>query len=358
MNKAICLVALTAIALPAGCGGGVYFADDIDIELNFSLLSGPSDELHMPYVQGTKVTIWARENDGEHSRHDWWLESSDSRVLRIDSQSRGHADCRAVGPGTAVLAVYEHKGDTHPLHTRTVSVRAPTRVELYANGFLILDWPKERSQLFNPRVLVNGTTTLLVQYYAEDSRLYGNGVLETESDPAVLLSTDTTFLFENREWLRISPTDLGSYEVKLSAAGVDVGSFDVISVGPESVQRIELIGENESDADEGDLLTVLAQAYDGDDRPIFGVAYQWDLDGETEDGLGDLFRYRFDPEVVADLGADFDGLRAEATVNASSGYVSSSNNIGCSVGRAADPHAAAALLAPLLLLLALRVRRR
>ena len=96
-----------------------------------------------------------------------------------------------------------------------------------------------------------------------------------------------------------------------------------------SLDSIEVYGQDESVAEEGESLVLLAQAYDIDGAPVFGVAYSWDVSGTAYEEQGDLYRYEYDenePEVV---GANFGELRAEVSVHVGEGYVDSSNNVGC-----------------------------
>lgn len=322
------LLALAGLIFPA-CDGA-YLSDDIDIELQFSLVSGPSDELHLPYVAGTEVTLTAHHTDADESTGSWHLVSSDSRVLRIDSQAGGRAECTALAPGQATIKVYERPGDSHPIHSSSIEVMAPTRAELYAHGPLLLDLPPQEARVAEALVLVDGTATFLVRYFNDDTRLYGNGVLRTRGPDSVTIEEKTTFLFENREWLQITPRFPEPFTVELEAAGVQLGSLLGHGLPLNLVDHVELLGQNESDAEDGDLLVVLAQAYDAVGRPIFGSEFSWDLDGEVVEGQGDLFRYEYQSHSPRELSANLGSANNVVTINASDGYVSSTSNIGCS----------------------------
>jgi MYXO-CTERM domain-containing protein len=175
----------------------------------------------------------------------------------------------------------------------------------------------------------------LVEYYAGDRRLYGNGALATGAPAGITSSPVQTFLFEDREWLQITPDAIGDYDIPFSAGGIGIGSLRVHAVEASAVDRIELAHEYQlelSDVDEDEELVVLGVARGVDNRAIYGVEFVWDLDGNGVPGLGDLFRYPYKPDVDATLGAEFDGLRSETLVHAESGYVDSSNQLGCSTG--------------------------
>lgn len=311
----------------AGCGG-VYLTDDIDIEFNFFRLGPPSDELHFPYVQGTKVLINAQSTPRDDDRLNWYLESADPSVLLIQSQTEGRASCLAVGVGSAEIKIFRRKGDAEPIHTSWVEVQAPTRVELYAHGPLLMGMPLSAAKVERPQILRGGTGTFLVNYFDGQTRLYGNGVLRTETTGQISTTEKTSFLFENREWLQISPASVGPHDIKLYAGTTALGTVQV--EGVDTVDQFSLLAEDEGRVDEGDVLYVLAQAYSAKGDPIYGAEFSWDLNGINEEGMGDLFVYYFVSDSHTPLGASHGALRQETMVNASSGYVSSTNYVGCS----------------------------
>ena len=117
-------------------------------------------------------------------------------------------------------------------------------------------------------------------------------------------------------------------EVLANGQLVETVAFSV--VGQDSVSAVELFGESDADAEDNDLLAVLAEAFDADGESIWGVAFDWDLDGEVEPGEGDLFRYWFEPDYFTILGAEYEGHRSEITIQGVEGFVSSSNDaISC-----------------------------
>jgi MYXO-CTERM domain-containing protein len=346
--------------LAATACDGPYLADDIDIDFNFSLLSGPSDTLHLPYVQGAKVVIYAQDTDDHIDRSSWWLESSDEGVLHIDTQSAGRASCTAVGAGRAEIRVYGYQGARSPFYSSEVTVRQPTSAKVYAHGPMLLARPEETARVDSVKLLTGGLATFLVRYFDGETPLYGNGVLQTTVAPQTLTaSTETTFFFENREWLRLKAADPGSYHVELRAAGVLLKTLEITAVTDGDIARIALDGESEDGADERETLTVLAQAYDAADQAIYGMAYRWFLDGVAEPEEGDLFRYKYDAKRTRTLAATYATHRTERVIHASSGYVSSTNFIGCSAAPGGAGDATAPLLGALALgLVALSRRRR
>jgi MYXO-CTERM domain-containing protein len=358
MRHTILLTALVLGLLSLGGCDDVYLSDDIDLELNFSLLKGPSDALHAPYVLGTKVNIYANSEDSEQDTSSFWLESSDPKVLRIDHQAGGSAHCLAEGVGMAELRLYAAKGDPNPLHSAWVDVRKPTRVELFAHGKLLLGRPEVEARTHKPVLLNDGTATFLVRYFAGNVILSGNGVLSATAQTSVELEEETSYLFENREWLRIRPRAPGLHRVTLMASGVPVGTVDVQSVTSAAISYATLRGEDERRAENGEWLVVLARALDKNSSDIFGVSFGWQLDGAKQEGHGDLFRYKFARDMPRALTASHDSVSSLATINASEGYVDSSNHIGCSTAPAAPGQGSPLMPAALLLAVGAVILRR
>lgn len=345
------------VTLGSGCDR-VYLADDIDLEFNFSLLTGPQDAMHLPYVKGTEVTIGAYNGD-EDSRRGWYLEVADPRVLSIVEQADGTARCRALAAGETEIYVYDRQGGDL-LASTPVSVAEPDRLELHANGPLVVGLGREDSLTPEPRVLENRTSTFLVRYFRGNTRLYGNGVLGISASAGLDAASERTYLFENREWLRLSPRAAGDYTLDLSAAGVPLGTVKVHGLAPAGVGQLVLVGQSEAGAEDGDWLTVLGMAYDKENRPIYGAEFSWTLENETQPGgLGDLYRYRFLDGRTRMLSAAFGELSADLPINVDHGYVDSSNELGCTMTPVGAPgRAGLGALAALALALALVRRRR
>src|SRR4051812_13920547 len=97
--------ALAALALFTGCHA-YALSDDVDVEFNFSPLAGPSDELHLPYVQGALVGFWVQGVDEKDQKH-FTIESDDPSVMRVDVNQEEGAPAlgTALKPGTATLRV-------------------------------------------------------------------------------------------------------------------------------------------------------------------------------------------------------------------------------------------------------------
>jgi MYXO-CTERM domain-containing protein len=310
--------------------------DDIDLTWDFSLTpSRFEDELHAPYVQGTKVTLFAHSSDDHPDFRGWSIVSSDPAVFRIDEvtvagdarglTSRG----QAVGEGTAELRLVDDRG--HEVGHGVAEVVVPDRIELDAHGSLILGRDDEAA-VTEARVLADGEATYLVRYFRGGRELHGNGVLRVEAPQGVTAEPRTSFLFENREWLTLHTTTPGAGALQLFVDDVNVASVPLVVVPETAIVDVVVLTQSENGHEDGDWMVALAQAYDGDGQRIFGVDYTWNVDGVLQVGDGDLYRYRFKKGqyqmVEARRGAHTDAVM----IQSDEGHVSSSNHIGCAVG--------------------------
>lgn len=342
---------ITAIALATSACSNIHLADSVDLTFDWAPLAHP-DHLHMPYVAGSSFHLYTLGVDPDDLAG-WTLESNDGSVIRVDSTSDGEADVTAVGPGTASMTLFD--ADGHNVHDIGLDVRQADRAELAAHGALIIDRPDLQDDWSEIHVLAGGSATFEVTWFAGDEQLFGNGALSAVAEGDIVVTPRQTFLFEDREWVTFSPGSPGTYDVQLLANGRLVRTVRVIAVTEDAVDHVELHGMDESQAHEGDLLTVLAQAYDAEGNTVFGVEYAWDLDGEDQDGYGDLYRYELAPESPRRLCARFGALEADAMIHANEGFVDSTNHLGCSVAGVGMP-GGAAFPAVLFALVALRRR--
>jgi hypothetical protein len=326
------LLFLTLFALGLLTGCHTYaLADDIRLDLDFSPveLTGPSDDLHVPYVQGTKVDIWVLGTDSDDVS-EFTLESDDPAVLSVDSvdTTAAIAHCTAHQAGTATIHALKSGSE---VTSSEVTVAAPTRAVLQPSGPLFVKDPITVADGETLQVLNGGTATYLVQYFNGTQQLFGNGVLEATPSDGITATPETTFLFQVQEWLQISPSALGTQTVALSANGVPLQTLTVSSVDETAVASVSVEAEDPSGAKDGDFLTVLAQSFDAAKQPIFGVQYTWSLAGEEATGEGDLFDFPFASGQTNTITANFSGLSASTSIEAKpgTGTVTSSNDIGC-----------------------------
>ena len=351
------ILTLLGACLLAGCHT-YALGDDIQFEFNFTTpLTGPTDELHLPYVQGTTVLISVLGTSSSDVS-EFTLESDDPSVLSVDSidTTSATASCTAHGAGTTTIHVLKSGSE---VDSSEVSVAAPTRAVLQPAGPLFVGDPISLPADGTTQVLNGGTATYLVQYFDGATPLFGNGVLSAPSAPGIDVLPEQTFFFQVREWLQVTPSALGPQSVPLSVGGVSLGTLTVSSVADTVVTRVAVEAQDASGAQNTDTLLVLAQSFDSSSEPIFGVTYTWNLAGEEATGEGDLFEFPFASGVSNTVSAQFGSLSASTSINAKpgTGVVTTSNNIGCSAA-SGPPAGSWAALGLGALALAFTVRRR
>jgi MYXO-CTERM domain-containing protein len=351
---------LATFALAAALTGcqEAYLTDDIDLDLNFSPLALQDDALHLPYVAGTEVVIHAHSKKKHETTHGWRLESDNPEVLQIVHQRDGRAECIAVGAGTATINVYSDVGESDLINSSVISVREPNRVELYAHGPLLVGKSTASARVIEPTIRVGGTGTFLVRYYDDYVRLYGNGVLEPVAHESVTASPETSYLFENREWLQLRPLEAGRHTIELAANGIPVGHFPVLAVNDDAVEGVILHGESESGAHNGEWLVVLGEAVDIEGNTVYGVNFKWTLDGLLETRTGDLFRYEYEQHLPRKLTANYRGMAAVTEIHAGFGFVDTTHDVGCTATGASAGRSSALFLMLLALAPMLIFRRR
>jgi hypothetical protein len=347
---------LCVVAFSTGCQGHYYLSDDIDFDFDLFALDGPSGTLHSPYVTGAQFVV-----SGHHTRnaerYDWTIESSNSRVLRVESSTGGVANVVALAPGQTTLRI---RRGAEILHQEEIEVRAPARADVLWHGTLLLKRSEEEAKVEDAQVLVGGTATFLVRWLDENGeRLAGNGALQaTSSSEELIASVQSSNLFERRDWLMLTPLREGEYQVSLRAGEVAVGSFRVVAVDEDAVANIVIEGQSEQEQPEGALLVALASAEDAEGKPIFGVEYEWDIEGESLLQDGDVLKYTFDPNRMVNVGATFGEQRAEARLHAGDEfYVESTTAIGCNAGGRASLSSMLAFAFAALLMVIRRARK-
>jgi hypothetical protein len=348
-------LAFAALGLLAGCHQ-YSLVDDIQLDFNlFDPPLGPTNELHLPYVQGAKVSIFV---DGVDSKSAKGLafESDDPTILSVDGVgSDGTASCTAHHAGTVTLRARLNGSE---IVSGDVTVALPTRAVLSPTGPLFVGDPTPLGADNTVQVLNGGTATFLVTYFDGETQLFGNGVLGATPSAGISATPEQTFLLQEREWIQVTPTATGTQTVALSADGVPFGTLTVSSVDESAIASVSLEPSSTSGAKNGDGEVVLAQSFDAARQPIFGVTYTWNLAGEEQTGEGDLFKYTFAGSKTGSLSAQFGSLSASTSIHGTSGTVASSNNIGCAASPGAPVGSAAALGLAVAALAVLRLRRR
>jgi hypothetical protein len=341
-------------AVLAACGPDIRMTDDIDLTWDFEITLDRLDGfLHTPYVKGAPVTVFVNGGDDDDLTG-WKVSSSDSSVFAIDSVTVADdrhsiaAKGRAVGEGVAGLIVDDKDGGQ--VGIEEAEVVAPDRVELDAHGYLILNREPE-AYVDDVRIVAGGTATYLVRYYRGDRELHGNGVLSIDAPAMVSANPRTTFLFENREWVSVSSSTVGTESIALRADGDPITTVPVITVPETDIQNVALLAQSEKGHEDGDWLVLLAQSSDAIGRRIFGVDYRWNIDGVMQTDAGDLYRYEFKQGAFEMVTAERAGHAASTMIQSDTGFVDTTNHVGCDAGAGAGGFVGLALLG-------LRRRRR
>lgn len=324
------------LLLAAGVGcTRVTFKDSVDLTLDFAPLVGPSDLLHTPYVEGSSMLIYVDSTDDNERYTDWYLSSSDPSIFALEAlqPQKGYAFAkgRALRPGQVTLTVSTAGGSV--IATDVVDVQRPDEVRLLSHGLLLVDRTDEEARVSDLHVVTGGTGTYLARYFRGGQPLYGNGALGATTDPGASATVAKSFLFEDRDWLQVSPSDDKPHSVTLHINGTPLTTVPLSTVPRSDVSSIRILGQDESRARKDQQLVAFALASDRAGQAVYGVEYQWQLGSTTQPGLGDLFRYPYDPSRPQMLTARTDAatgqMMAQAMIHASRGFVDSTNRVGC-----------------------------
>ena len=339
-----------ALATLAACGPKIRVSDSIDTKFDLRRSPVYDDQLHSPYVAGATFEIYAYDISEDNDLDGWTVRTRDPEVLEVDDvevirDDLDPDDDRKVktdiivtrvtttGPGTGALEIVNRSDKV--VREVEVVVMQPDRIELRAAGPLFIGEEDVAPSLVDtsPKVMADGTATFLIQWFAGEELLRGPGALGLSSEhPNVdTLWTLTDHFDEQREWAQLRFTvpevDEELAEVEVLANGVPVQTLEFEIVRPETIESIEITSAGESSASDGDLVAALALAYDGSGESIWGVGFDWDIDGRLEGSEGDLFRYWYEPGASSVLGAEFGEARGEVPITGERGFVDSSNDI-------------------------------
>lgn len=366
----------TLLLLLVGAAGGcarVTLEDDVDLVLDFTPLVGPSNALNSPYIEGSSMRIYVHSTNNKEDFSGWRVTSSAPDVFAVDSVVRDTSSTQdalvyclghALRPGDAQLQVLDENGQI--VGGDLVQVRRPDEIQLLAHGLLLVGRNGSEARVTDLRVVADGTATYLARYFAGGIELHGNGALSVsggviQGQPGGVAQVARSFIFEDRDWLQVSPQMVGSGTVALDVNGTPFGSVPVVSVPGTDVTSIRILGQDESSHKQDDWMVAFAQAADGAGRAIYGVEYKWSLDQTAQTGLGDLYRYHYKPQLPKMLSASFGSMAAQAMIHADKGYVDSTNRVGCQAAPTSGRHrstTAPLALALLVGIALLRSRRR
>lgn len=351
-------------SLGAGCGS-YELRDDVDIDINWAPLVGPSTELHSPYAQGARFNLFVDDRGSSSSVDGSWQLTSDrpdvmllepAQIMSYRENGKEHTylriPARARGEGATDLVVRDGGGG-EVMRVR-VEVLRPDRIELLSHGPLLIGHEDE-ALVREARVQEGGTATFLARYFRGDRALSGNGVLSLVPSEGLKAEVRQSFLFEDRDWLQVTPQRSGPLTVDLLADGFPTGRFTVSGEPAGSVVSLRLRQSERAErgAKDGELLAVLAEGIDGQGRTILGVEPKWDFGGTPQGSMGDLFRYEFKRGMRRLLTATLGAMNSSLMIEAERGYVSSTNHVGCQLVRGHTAQAPASLGPLGLLLLAL-----
>ncbi len=340
------LVLLTGLAALGftGCPDDqVHFHDNLDLVFDFKPFNPakpPPDDLHSPYVVGTKFRMYAFRDHDRMNLDKAWVETSNPSVLEIGglttSDEVASFDCYADRPGFTDITVFRSDRSPTVWGRARVEVAYPDRAQLTFAGPLFINAPTDEFVVRGPVPIVEGgTASFLVEYFLNETKLSGNDVLIARPrDDGLEAHVRQTWLFEDREWVQLTPLAPGDHVVDLLVGDRSVETITVRTVQPEDVKFIELRAEPDKPAREGDILAVWALGYDYNDNPVFGLEFDWDILGNfsSEPGEGDLFKYEYERREDATLEASYRDQAQRVNIHADSGWVSSTNDLGCTAG--------------------------
>ncbi len=364
----IATLSIAAALLLGGCTSEFAFTDSVSSKfMQASPRADFGDELSTPYVLGSEFTIYVQDRQHGESMTGWTLRVTNPEILKLrDPEPRWvdrHTlalDVEAIGAGTTELLLLDASGEVKG--SGAVEVRLPTRVKLYATAIAALENPDYKGETPHPHLLAGGTASFGVQYIADDLLLQGATKLKLVTEPTIVADVVRSPSVDNRDILQITAGDPGRDTIGLWLGEYPLGTVVVDVVGPDRVAAIDLIEHKGSTQDEaeGDWL-VVAQAYDEDRQPIYGVGFDWSFPGRSFEQLGDILIYEHDadPSKRKDVVARAAGRESTISVQAADGEVFTSNDeaFNCNVGGAGNG-GIGALWAVMLACAGLRRRRR
>ena len=344
MNTRLGFVLLAVAALGLGGCAEAAVHDDVDVDLDFATLIGPSNDLHTPYVLGAHFDLYVVLRDENASHDGYSIESDDPGILAVGTTlhqgNSALAHTVAAGPGLTKVRVRNPKGAV--VAESDVRVEIPDHAELYASGDEFLGKAyEEQGHVHEVRMLAGGTATYQVRYFAGSQELFGNGTLGAQVIGPAQATVLSSFLFENRDWVQVqNDGSTGMGALSLSAGGQSFAEIPLTVLGQSDITEVRVVGQDEGKARNGDWMVLLGESFDGASRRVYGVDYEWDKDGtivkqDAPDGSqviarGDLYRYEYLKGDYHTMTLHLGTMTASALIQSDTGMVSSSNTIGCS----------------------------
>jgi len=317
-------------------------SDDM-VLFDFPDVPVPQDQLHLPYVVTTPVTIHISETSRSTPFTGWTLESADPAVFSVgEVESSGYtsngdqrysagAKCRAESAGKTRLTLRDEKGDARKEFE--VVVQEPDSVVLVPGT-----WPESvgvdkvlpENAVEEVRVLAGARATYMVSYSRAGKPLYGNASLGLSPTGLATVKMDSK-LFLKQDFVHFDAVSVGSGSVDLKIGSLLVRTLRIEVVPSDSLSRLQLTFPSESGAKHQDRLTGICRAFDAAGGEVFGIQPKWDLDGMPQTSYqtdtGDLYTYDYSKDIARTVTAKLGALQASATIHASSGWIRSSNTV-------------------------------
>ncbi len=353
LSSASCLACLIAL-LAAGpaCntdpGKSVAMQDTLDLTLG-----GPvHDDMHSPYVAGSKFTVNINSTDYSVSESaNWTLRSSDPSVIQIGAPvtSGTGFQVSALGTGHTVLSVLDSGGSV--LDSHAVDVAQPDHVELCSHGLLLAGYSDTQAQITQANIVEQGTATFLVRYYLGGQEIWGNNAVTATGSGAVTAMTTTSTLGDERDWVRVDAAQAGSGQVALVIGNAPATVVPTTVVASTSIHSVGALAQSDSGASDGNVLYVFARAFDAGGGDIYGGSFYWTAGGApaasttlaSANQPTDALAYTYKRSASEAVSVALDGFTSSpVTIHGTGATVTSTAATNCSVGGAPGRGAGAA----------------
>ena len=306
----------------------VEFHDSIEMNLG---AGREVSELETPYLLGSTFDLSITRQNDRKSIEGWTLEVPQDDVLVVlERRDSAFVEVQAVAAGTTTLQAFDPDGEL--VAEVEVEVAEPALITLTGAGPARVGMDDVAAEQ-EPTVLVGGEAKFELTALDVDGRvLSGNGGLGVVENTLLEASVEETVLGRDGNWLVLEPFEAGTHQVELTLVGQGVQTVTFEAV--DAIDALFLVGEDESDADDGDELDVWSHGV-ADGAVVQGVAVDWEIGDFASDETGDALNYTFDADMETDVVARIDGHEAELTVHGGEFSVSQTSNVGCSTSPAA-----------------------
>ena len=328
------LLLLSALSLLTACGEPVVISDNVVTEL---VGAQRVDELAPRLVEGAVFVLTADRRGRRDNMDGWQIVSSDPAVLslvpvppdpEIDDDAIRY-DAVALAPGEVEITVVDDVGEVRD--AASTVVKRPDELRYFSRVHELIGEPLQVGVSGAPQVVVGGEGTFEVRYFAEGERLYGLAPLAGLSGEGVLVGAPTASLGLDRQYISLSAEAAGPQEIQLVINGREVGRLDVAFVEPYEVASVVLDGDDESEAEAGDALSVIALTNDAAGEPIFGSRCLWTVGGAPITGEGERLGYNYNPDHERRVSGSCEDVEADIVVHGEEFAASLSSSVGCSV---------------------------